>query len=388
MESITKIDDYPQPISLENTEKILNQMKKTICKISYENSIIGIGFFCKIPFPDNNYLLSVLITNNHIINESILESEKISFSINSNEFKEIYLRDRIKFTNKEYDLTNIEIKEDEEINIKENFLEIDTNDYKENEKYIQNTICMLNYPENKNISVSYGIINDISNNKYDFTHFCSSDNNSSGSPILNFLNCKLIGIHVRKNEDSNIGLFLNCVIEEFINKKYAKNSEEFNRIYNTSCDSNITILNLSNNKNCFNYLHSLELKKIKELSLCNNDLFDIALLENLKYETLEILNLGNNKISDISVLEKVNFKELKELYLNKNAILDITPLEKVNFQKLVKLDISENKITDISPLKRANFEKLEYLNIFYCDASKLAELNFKELKYIMPNLFS
>ncbi len=30
MESITKIDDYPQPISLENTEKILNQMKKTI----------------------------------------------------------------------------------------------------------------------------------------------------------------------------------------------------------------------------------------------------------------------------------------------------------------------------------------------------------------------
>jgi hypothetical protein len=250
MESISKADDYPQPISLENTENILNQMKKTICKISYENKIIGIGFFCKIPFPDNNYLLSVLITNNHIVNESILEGEKISFSINSNEFKEINLRDRIKFTNKEYDLTIIEIKGDEIINNKENFLELDTNDYKENEKYLKNTIYMLNYPENKNISVSYGIVNDISNNKYNFTHFCSSDNNSSGSPILNSLNCKLIGLYVRKNEGNNIGFFINCIIEEFINKNYAKNQKEFNKIYDTNYDSNVTILNLNNKKNC------------------------------------------------------------------------------------------------------------------------------------------
>ena len=45
---------------------------------------------------------------------------------------------------------------------------------------------MLNYPENKNISVSYGVIDEILKNKY---NFCTSDNNSPGPPILNSLNC-------------------------------------------------------------------------------------------------------------------------------------------------------------------------------------------------------
>ena len=148
-------------------------MKKTICKISYENKNIGVGFFCKIPFPDDNYLLSVLIANNHIVKESVLKSEKISLSINSKEFKDIKLKDRIKFTNLKYDLAIIEIKGEDGICDKENYLEIDTTDYKENEKYLNYTIYMLNYPENKNISVSYGILNEISNNKYNYAHFCS-----------------------------------------------------------------------------------------------------------------------------------------------------------------------------------------------------------------------
>ena len=125
MEYKNKVDNYPQPISLENTDKVLNQMKKTICKISYENKTLGDGFFCKIPFPDNNYLLSVLITNNHIVNESILKSIKISLSINSNEFKDINLKDRIKFTNEKYDLTIIEIKGEDGIINQDNFLELD-----------------------------------------------------------------------------------------------------------------------------------------------------------------------------------------------------------------------------------------------------------------------
>lgn len=29
----------------------------------------GTGFFCRIPFPDINHLLQVLITNNHVLGE-------------------------------------------------------------------------------------------------------------------------------------------------------------------------------------------------------------------------------------------------------------------------------------------------------------------------------
>ena len=84
-------------------------------------------FFCKIPFPETDNLLSVLITNNHVIDESILENEKnkvILLLNNDNEIKEIKLENRIKFTNKEYDITFIELKENDGIT---KFLELDKN---------------------------------------------------------------------------------------------------------------------------------------------------------------------------------------------------------------------------------------------------------------------
>ena len=53
-----------------------------VCKIKIGNEQ-SIGFFCKIPFPDENNLLPVFITNNHVINKKLLYSnnEKISFRI-------------------------------------------------------------------------------------------------------------------------------------------------------------------------------------------------------------------------------------------------------------------------------------------------------------------
>ena len=116
------MEHYPKSITLEGIEIILEQMKKAICKINIGNNK-GIGSFCKIPFPDNNNLLPVLITNNHIVDEIILKRKKILLLIN-NERKEIVLDNRIKYTNKEYDITIIEIKKKDRI---ENYLELDNN---------------------------------------------------------------------------------------------------------------------------------------------------------------------------------------------------------------------------------------------------------------------
>ena len=44
-------------------------MKNYICKIFLPNGTKATGFFCKISFPDKNRLLTVLMTNNHVINE-------------------------------------------------------------------------------------------------------------------------------------------------------------------------------------------------------------------------------------------------------------------------------------------------------------------------------
>ena len=86
-----------------------------------------------------------------------------------------------------------------------------------NTSYVKESIYVLQYPEEK--LVSYGIINNImEDKKYDFSHLCSTDKGSSGSPIINIKNNKVIGIHKGAENEYNRGLFLNYPIKEFINK--------------------------------------------------------------------------------------------------------------------------------------------------------------------------
>ena len=118
-------------ISYESSKNITEQMSKYICKIKIkkekkdDNEIKGTGFFCKIPFPDKNNLLPVLITNHHIIDEQLLYKEDNIISIDikeENEIKKICLNERKKYTNEKYDTTIIELKESDNI---KNYLELD-----------------------------------------------------------------------------------------------------------------------------------------------------------------------------------------------------------------------------------------------------------------------
>ena len=125
------IDGYPKPVTIEGTIKILEQLKNCICKIENKNDK-GTGFFCSI-----NDNIKVLITNNHIIDEEIInENEKIEVSINDDkEYKIIELKNKKIYTNKEYDTTIIEInKEKENIN---NYIELD-------EKIMEQKIININ----------------------------------------------------------------------------------------------------------------------------------------------------------------------------------------------------------------------------------------------------
>jgi V8-like Glu-specific endopeptidase len=210
-----KLRNYPEIVSLEVTEKIINQMKENICKIYLKDGSKGTGFFCKIPYT-NNKELKVLITNNHVIN---LEMEKIKISINNDSvIKEIELNNRIKYTNKEYDITIIEIREKDNI---EKYLEIDENIMeKDNIIYKKNSIYILQYPGGKRLGVSYGILKGIYEDKeYNFNHLCSTEEGSSGSPIINLINNKVIGIQKESDNKNNynMGLFINYAIDDFIN---------------------------------------------------------------------------------------------------------------------------------------------------------------------------
>ena len=213
-------------MTFEFMQIAMEQMKKCVCKIRLKD-IQGTGFFCKIPFPDINNRLPVIITNNHIINEELLNTKgsKIIIDIKEEDsLKEISLDNRITFTNREYDITIIEIKETDNIN---NYLELDDiiiddilNNNNKNMVYIDNEVYIIEYPEGK-LSISSGQVNDIfEDKKYIFLHQCRTKAGSAGSPILNISNNKVIGVHHSallnfKNKRGK-ATFLNYPIKEFI----------------------------------------------------------------------------------------------------------------------------------------------------------------------------
>ena len=121
------LEKYPQSISVENLKIIIEQSEKSICKIICDKGGFGTGFFCLIPFPDKCNLLKVLITNNHVINKDFFYSQKIiKFTVNNDKFHfQIKIDNSRKFyTNEIYDITFIELKDSDGIDIY-SFLELD-----------------------------------------------------------------------------------------------------------------------------------------------------------------------------------------------------------------------------------------------------------------------
>ena len=101
----------------------------------------GTGFFCKISSQTKTNYLTVLFTNNHVLNENDIKiGSTIDFSLNDdNIYKAINIYEKSKvFTDKETDTTFIEIRPKEDgINF---FLDLDESIFKETElleKYIK-----------------------------------------------------------------------------------------------------------------------------------------------------------------------------------------------------------------------------------------------------------
>ena len=191
------VNDTEKMELLENTQ--FKEDEKYICKIN--GTTMGTGFFCKIKF--NNKLIPVLMTNYHVINDDFLEKNK---------FIKIYIKDDYHLINinkdskiyssikDKYDLMIIKLNED---NIY-NYLEIDSNIFKNDS---------LSTYSKEHISKGTGIEKI---NEYDIKHLCNTQPGSSGSPILNLLTNKVIGIHkgTIPKKKINIGTFLKFPLNE------------------------------------------------------------------------------------------------------------------------------------------------------------------------------
>ena len=321
------LSNVPDAVPIDILENIIEQSKKTICKIRCKEGGNGTGFFCIIPFPDKLHPLPVLMTNHHIIPKAeIIKGNTINCSINNGKINlEIEFDDyRRVYSNEIFDITIIEIKKNENLDF-ESFLEIDDKIFKgnPNDNFKGNSIYLIGHPKGGKLTYSMGLIKDINEDNYDIRHLCKSDPGSSGCPIINLNNNKVIGIHkgaAKNNQNWNLGTFLKGPLELFkkeklnyqinnkinynlnnnikeVNKEQGNLNKNITKIYKeeNNLDGQINIIYDMNKKH--NKISNELIKKVKEKwgeTISENKIFGETFVNNNK-ELCKIVINGNEK---------------------------------------------------------------------------------------------
>ena len=209
------------PVPMETA----NKLSKSICKITYINmsqkKINGTGFFMMY----NS--LKCLISVNHVITSNLID-KNIEIEIHNKKKFNLQLSSRfIKFFERPIDISVIEIKDSDGINEDIEYLNHDLNyNVKGYSIYKEMEVISLGYPFGKELIAGAGIIKNI--NGYEFEHNISTEQGSSGAPII-LLNLKMvIGIHKYGDiiKKINVGTFIGKIFDVVNNNLNRDNNNE------------------------------------------------------------------------------------------------------------------------------------------------------------------
>lgn len=184
------------------------------------------------------------------------------------------------------------------------------------------SIYIIHYPknvnENKHVYCSFGILNEIKENKSEINYLCSTEKGSSGSPILSLDTREVIGLHkgTTKDYNYNIGVLMRDIIVELLNHINNKFPQKYNSSINDYLNSNLHFnynkLEFINN-NDYNNLKNLNNSKNYQLNNGNQNN-----IGNLKINNIEENNLNESKIYNNYIKnDYINDNYLKNQYYNK-----------------------------------------------------------------------
>ena len=167
------------------------------------------------------------------------------------------------------------------------------------------SVYILHYPKGNNIHVSYGLLNWIDGNE--LNHLCSTEEGSSGSPILSLDNFKVIGIHYgwKSHYQYNKGSFIKDVLNKFyekyenkiINIKKIQNPNQYNNIKEKEKINKISNIQKIFQSEEFNNFENGDLQKLKLISdIYTNIIYGVKLNK-------QMLDSKGNKINGCSINE-------------------------------------------------------------------------------------
>ena len=214
-----------------------NDVKNSVVRLIIGNDI-GSGFFCKIYI--NNNPMPALITCYHIINSDYIENTPFiyfTYFSNGEKYEGVINLDieRIIAHNEDLDITMIEIKEEDNLDIY-SFLEMDNSINVYNPQILYKKVYLFHYPKGiEKVQFSQGKISNLLNNK-NFLIDYSTEPGSSGSPIIDYDTNLVIGMHKgiynsMFNNNKREGILLKYAIEELIKEKTKEIENSYVNLY-------------------------------------------------------------------------------------------------------------------------------------------------------------
>ena len=405
------LHNYSKSMDLESLEIIGKQMRNSICKIYCHDGSVGTGFFCDIAYDKWNSI-KALLTNNHVLKaDDIVSGKSINFTLNNDKIELKIDIDQLRktYTNPEYDITIIEIKEKDNLS-QESFLEVDKQIFEGTPKsFVKKPVYLLHYPKGEQIKKGEGLIKDIYEDEYSLEHICDSSEGSSGGPIINALNYKVVAIHkggAQGVKNYNLGTFLR---KPFENIKEEMNKSKDNKNEGEICHKNTekikgnSSLNDENkdkeNKNKFNDEITILYKIDKEqLKKDNEDKKkDDNNNNNNNNENYKFNIFGDNFVKKNKKLCKIILNgqerelcselELNNITLNKD-ILEIKLKGMNNINSIYEMFKDCKFLLSLLDISNINIEKFSNLSSIFYGCSSLENLpeslnwNTKNVEYM------
>jgi len=436
-DNYSKEGDVPGHVkntNLDSLEIIFKQMKESVCKI-YGPKLNGTGFFCAIQnMKELNSIVCALMTNNHVLGEEDIKPNKIiKFSLN-NERKQMEIaidESRRTFTSRKYDVTIIEMKQNDGIQYK-SFMEIDKDIYEDDfkERFRNKSIYLLHYPKGVEICKSEEVIKNIAKDNYTIIHCCDSINGSSGGPLINLKNNKVIGVHKGYHGELkiNLGTILREPIEKFYEQQNNSNNSKINKDDNKNIEQKINVIDdnsneiINDNNNDLNDIDEITIQykvqnsdkirlfcekfvknnkttfffkkkcKIiicgKEYDLCEywkpnlkvGSLFEIKLkgIKNITNMSCMFCNCSSlSSLPDISKWDTKNVKDMSYMFCqcsSLSSLPDISKWDTKNVTNMSSMFSSCSSLSSLPDISNLNTSKVKNMSSMFCNCFSLSSL--------------
>ena len=339
----------------------------------------GSGFLCKIYINDNP--MPVLITCYHVLNEEYIKNFKFLYFtyLTDNEIKEktldleIY---RIIYQNEELDVTFIEIKEEDNLDIY-SFLEMDKSISVDNPKVLHEKVYLLHFPKGvEKVKCSKGEIGDLMENINLLTNNWTEPG-SSGSPIINY-NKYVIGIHNGSLEDVNekngIGTLLNYAVKEFAEEKSEEIKKSYKNLYSTSNTMDM-IYFIPKNKNSIQLFCDKFVNKYKTLCslIYNGNNYSLSQYFPIDYISNNDKNKGEIRIT----LEGIKFIKNMEFMFSRCMELKKVIATGTDFSQVENMDSTFERcenLEEITNTSKWNLENVKTLKGLFYKCHKLKDV--------------